>query len=173
MKKLLIALLLILCSAGHVRAESLTQCIWVWSTSFASTTADPPDYVYCDLNRDGTYTSQGVSYGQNAFGATSMDFTWDTDIADGVTTVGGLHSSITNANVICSNAGATVDLNVLGSSNGTQYSEGGVWYWTASSLADEAANNFTLTPLAYWKLGATEASGTAACMVVYTSTYWK
>lgn len=174
MNKLKVFLLtLVLLLAFSISAEARTDlCYWFWTTSFASTTADPPDAVYC--SQDGSSMAEVIAtHGQFSRGAESVDITWDTDRADGSTTIADVVGSIGASTVICSNASATVDLNIFSSADGRQYSEGGVWYHTESSLADEKANDFDLTPPSYFKLGATEGSGTAACLIAISSVYWR
>jgi len=173
MKKLIFTVLISLflfSGIAHAIGMETIECTWFWTTSFASTTADPPDAVWCRKN-GGTWSNAGASYTQLAAGADDITVTWDTDIADGSTTMTTLVPG-SGATIICSNAGATVNLEVLASADNSQFSEGGVYYYEAASLADEDANTFSMTHVRYFKLAATEASGTAACMVAHTAVTW-
>jgi len=169
---ILITLLLIISGVGTVYAMDNNLCLWVWSTDIGGATDDPPDSVWCKNNNNNVYYSKGASHVQNSLGAFSTSVTWDTDIADGSTKISDLISGGDDT-VICSNANI-LNLNIHASANNSQFSEGGVYYYSATNLADEDANTFELTPVPYMKLTATDTDNVGiGCIVAWTLVHWQ
>ena len=169
---ILIALMFVISSIGTAYAKDNDICLWVWSTDIGGVTGDPPDSVWCKNQNNSVYYSKGASYVQNSLGAFSTTVTWDTDIADGTTKISDLISG-GDSTVICSNANI-LELNVHASANNNQFSEGGVYYYAATGLADEDANTFELTPVPYMKLTVTDTDNVGTgCMVAWTLIHWQ
>jgi len=178
MKKLFITVLfltiVLISSNVHSATAETNRCYWIWSTSFASATADAPDYIYCSSNGRTYQKKTASSHAQYAAFADTVSLTWDTVLPEGANTIGDvINSDVTDsAVVLCSNA-ATVDVNILASADGTNFSAGGVYYHSESSLADDDTNTFGLTPIDYFQVRATEGSASVACLVVVTTVSWK
>jgi len=173
---ILIALIFVMSGIGMAHAKDNELCLSVWSTDIGGATDDPPDSVWCKNQNNGIYYSKGASYVQNSLGAFSTTITWDTDIADGSTKISDLISGGDDT-VICSNANV-IQLNVHASANNSQFSEGTVYYYQAgngtTTLADENANTFELTPVPYMKLTATDTDNVGiGCIVAWTLVHWQ
>ena len=168
---LLMALIFIIVGINTAHAKDDALCLWVWSTDVGGVTGDPPDSVWCKNQNNSVYYSKGASYVQESLGNPSVTFTWDTDIADGSTKISDLVSGGDDT-VICSNANV-MEVNVHASANNNQFSEGGVYYYAATGLADEDANTFELTPVPYMKVTVTDTDNVGTgCMVVWTLVHW-
>ena len=178
MKKLFLIILFLVVALISTNVHSATaetnRCYWIWSTSFASATADAPDFIYCSSNGRTYQKKTASSHAQYAAFADTISLTWDTVLPDNNNTIGDIiNSDVADSAIVpCQNA-ATVDVNILASADGTNFSAGGVYYHSESSLADADTNTFGLTPIDYFQVRATEGSASVACLVVVTTVSWK
>jgi len=156
-KRLLIILVVLLSLCSTAGAVRTIDCNWIWNADLATATEDAPDYVYCDVDGDGTFTSMGATYAIEAAGATYLTIQPDT-----VTTT-------QNGISMCTND-TTININLHGAIDASIFDEGGVYYYQITSFADDAIKTYGITPSApYIKLTLGEAAAGVSCGIVRTS----